>query len=128
MSSRFRIGTVCIILILVLPAVSARADKKPEFTWSEVSEADWSIRDDSAYTESDAVMLFEKVTADDRKAQDQKCYRTVYRRIRILSDAGRSWADVEAPFVALNQEIKDVRGRTLLPDGTIILLDVDQVF
>lgn len=128
MSNRFQIRTVCVTLILLLPVVSARADKEPEFTWSEVSEADWSIRDDSAYTESDAVMLFEKVTMDDRKVQDKKSYRTIYRRIRILSDAGRSWADVAAPFVALNQEIKDVRGRTLLPDGAIIPLEPDQVF
>ncbi|MFQ5630148.1 MAG: hypothetical protein ACE5I1_15375, partial [bacterium] len=99
-----------------------------KFYWEPVTEADWSVVADSAKGYRDAVMLFEKVTADDRKFADGKTYLTIYRRIRILDAEGRDWGDVLAPLFYKKQKIEEVKGRTILPDGREIALAKDQIF
>ncbi|MCP4667955.1 MAG: DUF3857 domain-containing protein, partial [Deltaproteobacteria bacterium] len=123
--------TVCdftiIALMLLLPA-GAWAKKKDVFTWEEVPAEHWAIAEDSARQIFDAAMIFEKITADDEKMDEHECYRTIYRRIRILNEAGREWADVKVPIFFDEQEIEKIQGRTLLPDGTVIELQEDQIF
>jgi len=120
-------------LAVVVPAVAllvaSQVCGKDKFAWDEVTEADWAVAEDSAAGIRDAAIIFEKIIADDADLQDdQRCYRTLYRRIRILSEAGRSWGDVEAPIYDKDQKIEFVLGRTLLRDGSEILLSDDHVF
>lgn len=99
-----------------------------DFEWAPITESDWAVAEDSSLGLHDAVMIFEKVTADDREAQKKKCFRTVYRRLRILSSVGRDQADVEADFFHLDQKVVQVLGRTVLPDGTVRTLEPGQIF
>ncbi|MEW6411288.1 MAG: DUF3857 domain-containing protein [Candidatus Zixiibacteriota bacterium] len=105
----------------------AEAKKKP-FQWNPVTDEDWAITRDSSRQIFDAVVIFEKVLADDLKMQKGDLYRTLYRRIRILGPSGRSWADVDVPYMHLSQKIKDVNARCIQPDGTITELTEDNVF
>lgn len=115
---------LCLMSFVFMPV----AFSKPEtIAWEEITEADWSVSGDSLYEGHSAVMIFEKVLADDKKMEKKKCYRTIYRRIRILGYEGRKQADVEAPFFYLDQEIELVKGRTILRDGTIIELQKSQI-
>ena len=106
------------------------------FVFEPVSDADWAVRADSARDIHEAVFLFEKVHVDDgvlkklteKELGKKSCHRAIYRRIRILNEAGREWGDVEAPFFHMEQETILVRGRTILPDGTTIDLRPDNVF
>ena len=45
---------------------------------------------------------------------------TEYVRIKIFRDEGRKWADVQLPFAPDAWEIKDLRARTIRPDGSIV--------
>src|SRR6266498_152315 len=46
-------------------------------------------------------------------------YEDNYFRIKILTEAGRKYADIEIPFSGQFEEVKAVRARTIHPDGSI---------
>ncbi len=90
-------------------------------------QQDWDIKNDTAYSNDKAVMIFEKIYVDDKSILDGNLYKTIYRRIRILKDVGRQWSDVDVPFIDEKQKILDIKARTILPDGDIIELTEDQI-
>ena len=51
---------------------------------------------------------------------DSDSYETVYYRVKIFSDAGKSAGDVEIPFLKDYFKIDDIQARTIHPDGKII--------
>lgn len=124
-------GALCVATALLL-ALTAQASKKKtstdvHFEWEPVEETDWNVKTDSAAGISDAVMLFEKVDIDDVRMFEQKCYRHVYQRVRILNTEGRLWAEVPVPFIHPEQKLKDVAGHTILRDGTMIEMTNDMI-
>jgi hypothetical protein len=59
----------------------------------------------------------------DEVADDPNNYHQVYMRIKILTDAGKRFADVEIPYSRRNFRIESVSGRTVHADGTVIPFD-----
>ncbi len=53
-------------------------------------------------------------------SDDMLHYRSVYMRIKILTEAGREQANVELPYNDRNFDIAAIHGRTIHADGTII--------
>ncbi|HXS13071.1 MAG TPA: DUF3857 domain-containing protein [Acidobacteriaceae bacterium] len=67
----------------------------------------------------------EEITYDDRHSA------STYERVKILSEDGKKYANVELPFVVTNgdlgdnvvgneKSLDDIQGRTIHPDGTIV--------
>ncbi|HEX7677564.1 MAG TPA: DUF3857 domain-containing protein, partial [Thermoanaerobaculia bacterium] len=54
---------------------------------------------------------------------DRDSYRTEYLRIKILSEQGKKYGDVEIPHVALLSDVNHIKARTVRPDGTIAPFD-----
>ena len=46
-----------------------------------------------------------------------------YFRIKILTEEGRKHADIEIPFFKENENVVNVRARTIKPDGSIVNFD-----
>lgn len=115
---------------MLLPVVSCLLVFLParagDFKWEPITPTDWAVVGDSQST-AGAIMLFEKVFADDQRLIDERCYRIIYRRIRITNNEGRSWGDVDIPYLNKAQKIEKILGRTVLPDGSEILLDKNKV-
>jgi hypothetical protein len=63
-----------------------------------------------------AIILFREVDRDDRGLT---AHEDVYFRIKILSEEGRKYADVEVPFWPGQNDIVNVHARTIRPDGKI---------
>jgi hypothetical protein len=102
---------------------------KEAFEWDEVTDSDWAVTQDSALGIHDAAMIFEKVVYDDNLSHHKwDCKKTIYRRIRVLTEKGREQADVDVPLLDADQKIKDIQGRTILPDGSVTELQEDQIF
>jgi hypothetical protein len=99
-----------------------------EFKWDEITGADWSVGEDSARKIFDAAMILERIIADDKNLQRKRYYRTIYRRIRIFAPSGREWGDVDVPLFNTDQKVKEIKGRTILRDGTIIPLEKQHIF
>jgi len=63
-----------------------------------------------------AIILYRQVDRDDRGAY---AHQDEYIRIKILTEEGRKYADIEIPYFKENQNVINVRGRTIRPDGSI---------
>lgn len=110
-------------LLLASPGFAGK-----EFEWEPLTETDWQAGEDTAYDDYPAVMLFEKIEADEQRLLGEKCYFTVYRRIKILNSEDRSWGDVSVPYIHKKQKIEEIHGRVILRGGSEILLDENQIF
>jgi hypothetical protein len=54
-------------------------------------------------------------------SDDPRNHRTVYVRIKVLTEPGRRYADVEIPYSRRHFKIYDVSGRTVHSGGTIVM-------
>jgi len=64
-----------------------------------------------------AIILFREVNRDDR---GRTAHEDVYFRIKILTEEGRKYADVEIPFFKDQGNVVNLHARTIRPDGTIV--------
>lgn len=83
--------------------------------WLPINPADLALKDNPASPGSTAMILYRQEHTDGTNA-----YSTEYYRIKIFTEAGKKWGDVEIPFVKGRDDVKDVRARTIAPDGTIV--------
>jgi len=65
-----------------------------------------------------AIYLYRQVDRDDQEGRERH-----YARIKILTDEGRKYADVEIPFMKGHGDIKNIQARTVKPDGSIANFD-----
>ena len=64
-----------------------------------------------------AIILFRQVDRDDRGLT---AHEDVYFRIKILTEEGRKYADVEIPYWKSDGKVVGIHARTLKPDGSIV--------
>src|SRR5271166_544453 len=64
-----------------------------------------------------AIILFREVDRDDRGLT---AHEDNYLRIKILTEEGRKYGDVEIPFFKEQSNIVNIHARTIRPDGTIV--------
>lgn len=55
-------------------------------------------------------------------ANDPYHYRTIYARIKVLTEKGKDLATVEVPYSRRSYKIADIKARTIHSDGTVIPL------
>ena len=63
-----------------------------------------------------AILLYRQVDRDDNGSTS---HEDNYLRIKILTEAGRKYADIEIPFSKEDEDVVNVRARTIRPDGSI---------
>ena len=100
------------LLALTVCATPARAD------WPAIAPEDLKMTDLPQQKGAPAVVLLREEVAN-----DPQNYYSVYMRIKILTEAGRRYADVEIPYSRRNFKIDGVSGRTVHADGSIVTLD-----
>jgi hypothetical protein len=61
-----------------------------------------------------AIYLYRQVDRDDRDALEM-----VYERVKILTEEGRKYADIEIPYSKNDETIRSIQARAIKPDGTI---------
>lgn len=64
-----------------------------------------------------AIILFRQVDRDDR---GHTAHEDVYFRIKILTEEGRKYGDIEIPFRKEQGDVVNIHARTIEPDGTIV--------
>jgi len=67
-----------------------------------------------------AIILYRQVDRDDNIHTP---HEDNYVRIKILTEEGRKYADVEIPFLKENEDVGNVRARTIRPDGSTAEFD-----
>jgi hypothetical protein len=68
-----------------------------------------------------AIILYRQVDRDDRDRNST--FEDRYYRIKILTEAGRQYANIEIPFSRDIDALAHIRARTVKPDGTIVDFD-----
>jgi Domain of Unknown Function with PDB structure (DUF3857) len=67
-----------------------------------------------------AIILYRQVDRDDN---GRTSHQDDYFRIKILTEEGRKYANVEIPFFKESQDVVHVRARTIRPDGSTVEFD-----
>ncbi len=68
-----------------------------------------------------AIILYREVDRDD--STRGLVHEDSYIRIKILTEEGRKYANIELPFVKDIDEIVGIRARTVRPDGSVVEFD-----
>jgi len=117
--SRNRITTAAVLLVAagIFGAYSARAsaDKPP------IAPEDLSLKDNPAEPGASAMILYREEIINNKDFHD--FYSEHFYRIKIFTDAGKKYADVELPSPQYFGEVRDIHGRTIHPDGKVIEFD-----
>lgn len=100
-------GILAAFLVIPFQAALAFDD------WRPIDPAELKMTADPAHP-ADAIILYHEETDDDLHS-----HAYVYKRIKILTEKGRRWADVEIPYNKSKFDITDIKARTIAPDGTI---------
>ncbi len=104
-----------IVFCFCLTAVSAALpnDNKPDQTWLPVTPQDWQIKEVPYNPGAPAIQLYFSYYKDDNEN-----FVSVYRRIKILTEAGRKYADASIE-IEPEQSLQKLMARTVHADGTI---------
>jgi hypothetical protein len=66
-----------------------------------------------------AIILYRQVDRDD----NAPFHEDNYVRIKILTEEGRKYANVEIPFVKGGDDVMNIKARTIKPDGSVATID-----
>jgi len=98
--------------LTALAAPPRAAKDEAEAGWPPISKEELTLKDERG---ASAMILYREVTTDDVERVE-----THYYRIKIFTDQGRKYADIEIPYVESVTEVEDIRARTIRPDGTTV--------
>lgn len=84
-----------------------------------VSPEELKMTSEPAAPGASAIILYREVVRNDSLGSEEDYYR-----IKILTDEGRKYADVEIPYYKGEEKITGIRARTIKPDGSIVDFDV----
>jgi hypothetical protein len=119
----YAVGVSTLLALFVLSfAMPAFADD-----WLPVPPDDLAMKDNPKQPGADAMILYRQNVVNAKQAGTDGDSDEEYIRIKIFTEAGKKYGDVEIPFVKGNMDVHDVRGRTIKPDGSVVNFD-GQVF
>ena len=88
--------------------------------WLPVTQEELKMTSEPMAPGAPAIYLYRQVDRDDSSPREY-----TYIRIKILTEEGRKYSDVEIPFVKGTEKVHDIQARTIRPDGTIVNLNFD---
>jgi hypothetical protein len=102
------IAIFCLCAVVRSP-LRANADD-----WQPINPAELSMTNLPEAPGAAAVILYRQVDRDDSTDREYN-----YVRIKILTEEGRKYANVEIPFFKESEDVHGLKARTIRPDGTI---------
>ncbi len=102
-----------IALVFCACASPVRADD-----WLPISPEELKMSSEPHAPGAPAILLYKQVDRDDNGP-----YETHYARIKILTEEGRKFADIEIPFDKASESVRSIEARTIRPDGSIVKFD-----
>jgi hypothetical protein len=89
--------------------------------WCPISQEELKMTSLPEAPGAAAVILYRQVDQVDKVFTESRQFN--YVRVKILTEAGRSYANVEIPFDNSIAEISSIRARTIHPDGSTVNFD-----
>lgn len=108
---RWSLLTLC-VFVLVTALQSARAG----IGFQPTSSDEMKMTNDPNAPGAPAIILYRQVDRDDN---GRTSHQDDYFRIKILTEEGRKYADIEIPYFKDSENIVNIHARSIRPDGTI---------
>ncbi len=110
-------GRRCFVLILwtclLMSLTAAAADD-----WLPVTPQELAMKESPLSPGAHAVLLYREVETDDVNSVE-----THYYRIKILTETGKKYADIEIPYIKGLTRVGDIKARIVRPDGSELKFD-----
>jgi len=93
--------------------------------WKPVTQEELKMTSLPEAPGAPAVILYREVNRDDGRTP----HEDNYVRVKVLTEEGRKYANVEIPFFKESGNVHNVKGRSMRPDGSVVPFDgrvVDQ--
>ncbi|MGZ4877824.1 MAG: DUF3857 domain-containing protein, partial [Candidatus Angelobacter sp.] len=97
-----------LLLVFIAPASAQKED------WQPIAQDDLNINQVPGNPGADAVQLYYANYIDDSAGSE-----FVYHRVKILTESGKKYADVEIT-AGINNDVGNLKARTIHPDGSIV--------
>ncbi|MGA3127873.1 MAG: DUF3857 domain-containing protein [Candidatus Korobacteraceae bacterium] len=110
--------------IILIIAVSCSTAARAGIGFQPISPEELKMTSEPKAPGAPAVILFRQVDRDDN---GRTSHEDDYFRVKILTEEGRKYADIEIPFFKESSSVDKIRARTIRPDGSVINFD-GQVF
>src|SRR5579862_83630 len=101
---------------LAVSMLSSQA-AKAAIGFQPVSTDELKLKAEPQAAGAPAIILYRQVDRDDNA---RTSHEDNYVRIKIFTDEGRKYADVELPFLKGRQEVVNIHARTIRPDGSTV--------
>jgi uncharacterized protein DUF3857/transglutaminase superfamily protein len=102
---------ISLLSSLLLTGTCARAYAD----WQQPNSQELSMAAEPLAPNAAAILLYREETSDDKIHM-----HSVYVRLKVLTEQGKHYADVQIPYEQRRFSITDVAGRTIHSDGTVI--------
>jgi len=107
-------GRVLVSVLFIVWLLPHAAGQIPD-TWQPIPKEDLALKDNPSNPGSAAMILERQIYTDDEKRVQKE-----WIRIKVFTEEGRSYADVQIPYLGKSVTVEDIRGRTVRSDGTEI--------
>lgn len=115
---------VCVVALAMAAGVGlanvARADE-----WKPIAPEELKMTSLTEAPGAPAVILYREIMKDDGRTP----HEDAYVRIKILTEEGRKYANVEIPYFKESGNVHGIKARSVRPDGSVVPFDgkaVDQ--
>lgn len=106
-------------LFLMLAPIPLEAQAKKEEwkkgQWPPIPADELALKAAPGNPGAHAILLYREFYANDNDNSDLNFYR-----IKVLSEEGKKYADIEIPYIQKSLKIEDIEARTVRPDGTAV--------
>ncbi len=109
---------VCAVAVACALAAFRAGTARAGDDWLPVSPDELKMTIEPLAPGAPAIYLYRQVDRD-----DQAYHEFNYVRIKIFTEEGRKYADVEIPFVKGKGHVYNIKARTVQPDGSITNFD-----
>lgn len=108
------------ICVLVVGSILAFSTTAWAVGFQPVSQEELKMTSEPKAPGAPAIILFREVDRDDRGLT---AHEDVYFRIKILTEEGRKYADIEIPYWKEQGSIVNIHARTIKSDGSVVNYD-----
>jgi hypothetical protein len=120
MSNRGSFAVSALSLIAVLGALACRPTIASAQTFQPPTPEELKMTSEPLAPGVPAIILYRQVDRDDN---GRTSHEDNYLRIKILTEEGRKYADIEIPFFKASGDVIHIRARTIRPDGSAVDFD-----
>jgi hypothetical protein len=122
---------ILLFVLLMAGAALQRVGQVSGDEWQLVTPEELKMTSEPLAPGASAIFLYRQVDRNDVGITGGRTSRAAreynYKRIKILTEEGRSYANVEIPFQKRLNNVSGIKARTIRPDGSVVNFD-GQIF